>query len=108
MNLSTVAPCFVRDRRHLGEILVQQRGQVFRLQALGGGGEILDVGEEDRQPLALGRDLHVALPGEDALVDLRRDIFGDLHRDGGEKVVRLRQFLVDAADLLGLISLQAE
>ncbi len=31
-------------------------GQLFRLQALGRAGEILDVGEEDRQLLALGRD----------------------------------------------------
>ena len=55
MNLSTVAAMLQRDVRHLGEILVQQRGDLLRLQALGGRGEILDVGEEDRELLPLGR-----------------------------------------------------
>ena len=45
-----------RDLRHLGEVLVEQRGQLLRLQALGRGGEVLDVGEEDRELLALGGD----------------------------------------------------
>ena len=51
----------VRDRRHLGQVLVEQGSQVLRLQPLGGAGEVLDVGEEDGELLALGGDRHVAL-----------------------------------------------
>src|SRR3546814_2653446 len=37
------------DRRHLGEVLVEEIGQLFRLQLFRHRGEVLDVGEEDRQ-----------------------------------------------------------
>jgi len=47
------------------------RRVICRLEPLGRRGEVLDVGEEDRELLALGLDDHVALPAEDALVDLR-------------------------------------
>ena len=46
------------------------------------------------------------LAAEDALVDLRRQVFGDLHRDGGEEVVGLRQLAVDPRDQRGLPPLQ--
>ena len=39
------------DLRHFGEILVEQFGDLLGLQPLGGGGEILDVGKEDRELL---------------------------------------------------------
>mgnify|MGYP007079440158 CR=1 FL=1 len=59
------------NRRHLGEILVEQRRQLFGLQRLGGLGEILDVGKEHRELLTLGRDRGVLLAGENRPVDLR-------------------------------------
>jgi hypothetical protein len=45
-----------RNVRHLGEILIEQRRDLFRLQALRGRRKILDVGKEDRELLALGMD----------------------------------------------------
>ena len=86
----------MRDRRHLREIFVEQLGDLLRLQPFGGRGEILDVGEEDRQLLALGVDGDVLLAAEDALVDLRRDVARDLHRQRGEEVVGGLQFAVHA------------
>ncbi len=96
------------DRRHLGEVFVEQRRQVLRLEPLGDGGEILDVGEEDRQLLALGRDGGVLLPAEDALVDLRRQVFGDLERDRGEEIVGLRELAVHPLHQRRLPSLQED
>src|SRR5262249_62367958 len=63
-----------RDRRHFGQIFVEQRREFFRLHTLGGRREVDDVREEDRQLLALGGDLHV-LTGENAAVELRRGRF---------------------------------
>ena len=108
MNLSTVAPCCQGDRRHLGQVLVEQCGQVLGLQPLGGAGEVLDVGEEDGELLALGGDRDVLLAAEDALVDLRRQILGELHRDRRQEVVGLGQLLVDAADQAGLAALHQD
>ena len=108
MNLSTVAPCSSAIVRHLGQVLVEQRGQVLRLQPLGGAGEVLDVGEEDRELLALGGDRHVLLAAEDALVDLRREVLGDLHRDRRQEVVGLGQLLVHAADQARLAALHQD
>ena len=97
-----------RDVGHLGKVLVQERRQILRLQPLRDGGEILDVGEEDRELLALGRDRHILLPAEDALVDLRRQIFCDLHRDRGEEIVGLGQLVVHALDQRRLPALQED
>ena len=77
-----------RDRRHLGEIFVEQLRDLLRLQPLGGRREILDVREEDRELLALGVDGDVLLAAENALVDLRRDVARDLHRQRREEIVR--------------------
>ena len=95
-----------RDRRHLGQILVEQPRDLLRLQALGGGGEVLDVGEEDRELLALGLDRDVLLAAEDALVDLRRQIARDLHRERGEEIVGRLELAVHAADRPRLPPLQ--
>jgi hypothetical protein len=44
------------------KVLVQQGCQIFGLQPLRDRGEVLDVGEEDRELLAFGRDGDVLLP----------------------------------------------
>ncbi len=108
MNLSMVPPIFVGDRRHLGEIFVEELRQQFGLKPLGGRGEVLDVGEEDGELLALGVDGDVLLAGEDALVDLRRDVARDLHRERGEEVVGGFELLVHALDAAGLAALERE
>jgi hypothetical protein len=69
------------DLRHCREISVQHRRQIFRLHVGGGRGEILDVAEEHRQPLAFGGELHVARTGEDRGIDLGREVFGELDRE---------------------------
>ena len=94
------------DLGHFGEILVQQFGDLFRLQAFGRGGEILDVGKEDRQPFALGMDGDVLLPAENALVDLRRQIARDLHRHRSEKFVGGFELAVHRLDQRRLTALQ--
>ena len=73
--------------RHFGEIFVEQLRDLLGLQPLGGRGEVLDVGEEDRELLALGVDGDVLLAAEDALVDLRRQVARDLHRQRSEEIV---------------------
>ena len=87
MNLSIVPPCRSAIVRHLGEIFIEQLRDLLRLQPLGGRRKVLDVGEEDRQLLALGLDGDVLLAAEDALVDLRRKIARDLHRQRREELV---------------------
>src|SRR6185312_5035585 len=57
------------------------------LQVLCGGGEILDIGKEDSELLALGVDGDVPLTAENALVDLWREIVRDLRGNPGEKVI---------------------
>ena len=61
-----------RDRGHFGEVLIEQLRNQLELKPLGGGGEVLDVREEDRELLALGLDRDVLLPAENAFVDLRQ------------------------------------
>ena len=97
---------FQGNVRHLSQIFVEHRRQRFRLQALGGGGEILDVGEEDRQTLALGMDDHVLLPAEDAFVDLRREIARNLQGTAGQKLVCRFQIPVGAMDRARLLPLE--
>ncbi len=67
-----------RDLGHLGQVMVQQLGQVLRFQLLGGLGEAGDVGEEDRQLATVARHLHLLLAGEDRFIDLRREVLGNL------------------------------
>src|SRR5205814_2135241 len=57
------------------------------LQTLGSCREILDVGEKDRELLALGLNGYILLTAEDALVDLRGEIARNLHRKRREKLV---------------------
>ena len=69
------AAVFLGNLSHVGKVFIKQRGQVFGLKPLGGGGKILDVGEKDGELLAFGGDGHIALAAEDAFVDLRRNVF---------------------------------
>jgi hypothetical protein len=80
---------FERDLRHLGEIAVEQVGELFGLKIVRRGGEIGDVGEEDGELLAVGRDLHALRAGEDGVVDLRREVFRQLGRERLELLVLL-------------------
>ena len=97
-----------RNRRHLGEVLVEHQRELLRLQALGGHGEILDVGKEHRELLALGVNGDVFLAAEDALVDLRRQIARDLHRQRGQEFVVGLELGIHAADRLGLPVLRGD
>jgi hypothetical protein len=45
-----------RDLGHFGKIFIEQLSDLLRLQPFRGRGEILDVGEEDGEPLPLGLD----------------------------------------------------
>src|SRR5262249_14044883 len=63
--------------------------------------------EEDRQLLALGGDLHV-LTGENAAVELRREIFCNLSCQAREELVAPRQLPVEARDHAGLVTLQPD
>jgi hypothetical protein len=72
---------------------------------LGGRREILDVGEENGELLALGVDLDVTLPGEDRFIDLGAQVLRYLHRHRGQEVVGAREFLVHHPDLVRLAAL---
>jgi len=67
-----------RDLRHLGEVLVQVLGQRFRLQVFRSLREALDVTEEDGELLAPRGDPGIVVAGENGLMDLRRQVFGEL------------------------------
>src|SRR5215213_4772540 len=80
-----------RDLRHLGQVVVEELGQVLGFHLVGGLGEAGDVGEADRQLLALARDGDVLAAGEDRVVDLRRQVLGELARERLERRRFLRQ-----------------
>src|SRR5262245_62276050 len=82
------------DRRHLREILIEEKRDLLWLQVLRGGGEILDVGEEDSELFALGVNSNVLLTAENALVDLWREIVRELGRNPDEKVIGGLELLV--------------
>jgi hypothetical protein len=63
------------DLRHLGEILVEETGQILRLEIVGDLGEILDIAEKDGELLALRLERDRMLAGKDRLVDLWRQVF---------------------------------
>src|SRR6516165_847219 len=67
--------------RHLGQIVVQQPGQLLGLQAIRRLGEAGDVGKEDGQLFPATRDFDFLFPGEDRLVDLGRKVFRELVRE---------------------------
>ncbi len=94
------------DGGHFREVFVEQKRNLLRLHALGSRGEILDVGEEDRELLALGVDRDVGLTGEYALVDLRREVPRDLGRHRGEELVVRLELAVHAVDRGCLAPLQ--
>src|SRR5262249_19058036 len=73
---------------------IKKKGNLLGLQAFCGGGEILDIGEEDGQLLALGMNGDVLLTAENALEDLRREIVRDLGRNPGEKIIGGLEFSV--------------
>ena len=89
-----------RDVRHLGQIAVEQIGEVLGFELVGGLGEIDHVGEEDGELLAARGDLDILRAGEDRVVDLRREIFRQLGGERVELLVLLRDDLVGAALLL--------
>src|SRR5262245_66503141 len=97
------------DRRHLREILVKEARDLLWLQALCGGGEILNIGEEDGELLALGVNGDIPLTAENALVDLWREIVRDLRRNRDEKVIgglKLSVHLLQASIELRFLLLQ--
>ena len=53
-------------------------------------------------------DRHILLTAEDALVDLRRKIARDFHRQRSEKLIRGFKLAVHAPDRRGLAPLQAD
>lgn len=61
-----------RNRRHLGQILIQNIRQLLRFQLVRSLCEACDVGKENGQLLALGGNLDCLRPGEDQLIYLRR------------------------------------
>ena len=83
-----------RDRRHLAQVLVEEARQLLRLEQVGGLGEAGDVREEDRQLLALRRDLDILFAAEDRFVQLRRQVFRQLRRQRLERLVLLGDELV--------------
>jgi hypothetical protein len=89
-----------RDLRHLRQVVIQQTRQLLGFEAVGRLGEIGDVGEEDGQLLALGRDLGRLLAGEDRIVDLGREVFGQLPRQPLELEVGARQLVLDRLGML--------
>src|SRR4051812_810440 len=69
------------DFRHLGEVVVEELGEVLGFHLVGDFGETGDVGEADGQLLAIARDRDILVASEDGIVDLRREIFGELTRE---------------------------
>ena len=106
-----------RDLGHFREISVDVVGQHFGLHHRGDAREALDVGEEDREQLALGLDLAGLLAGENGLVDLLGQVARKLLRQALElalfdfelfrDVLQPRLVLVADADDASEVFLQA-
>jgi len=75
---------FKGDHGHLREILVQEARKILRLEILGNLGEILDITEEDGELFTLGFERHILTTGKNGLIDLWREILGELRRKGFE------------------------
>jgi hypothetical protein len=60
--------------------VIEQIGEVFGFELFGRLGEVDDIGEEDGQLLARRCDADILRAGEDRVIDLRREIFGELGR----------------------------
>src|SRR6266567_3257331 len=58
------------DLRHLGEVVVEQTGQLLGFKIIGRSGEIRDVREEHGQLLSVRSDLDAALAGENRRINL--------------------------------------
>ena len=69
------------DLRHLGQIMVQQPGQVLGLQPIRRLGEARDVRKENGQLFPATRDFDFLFSGEDRLVYLRRKVLRELVRE---------------------------
>jgi hypothetical protein len=91
---------FERDARHLREIVVEDAGQLLRFEIVGGLGERGDVGEKDRELLALRRDLDILRAAEDRFVDLGREVFRKLRREPLQHAILLDDERVDLLDAL--------
>jgi len=81
---------------------------VLRLESFRRRREVLDIGEKDRELLALGVNGDVLLSAENALVDLRRNVARYLHRKRGEKFVGGFELRIHALDNCGLTPLQGD
>ncbi len=85
----------VNDPRHHLEITAQRVGQLVRRQLLGGRGEILDVGEHDRDLGQLAAQHRLALLAEKLSHEIERHVLA--HRPHG--VLRLLKTLQHLADV---------
>ncbi len=66
------------DFRHLRQILIDDLGQFFGFEPVGGLGKADNVGKEHCQLFARAGDLDLLLATEDRIVDLRREILRQL------------------------------
>jgi hypothetical protein len=84
------------DLGHFDQILIEQVCQFLGFETVGGLGEIGDVREKDRQFLPLGRDSSSMRTGENRIVQLGRQKFGQFGRQLGEQLVLFQsvQFVV--------------
>jgi hypothetical protein len=82
-----------RDPRHLGEVLVEQLGDVLGFQRVGSLGEARDVGEEHSELLAPAGELDLLPALEDRGVDLRREILRELAGQGLQLAVLVTDHL---------------
>src|SRR5208282_4027465 len=73
-KLVDCATMLERDVGHLSEILIEEPGDLLRLQAFCGRRKVLDVGKEDCKFLALGVYRNILLTAKDTLVNLRREV----------------------------------
>ena len=76
---------------HAIEISIQDEGQIFRLHAFGLIGESGDIGKEHGEFLAAAADPRVLPALENRLIDLPRQIPGELQREILQSSVRLLQ-----------------
>jgi len=75
---------FEGDPGHLREILVQEARKILRLQIFGNLREILNITEEDGELFTLGFERDILTTGKNGLIDLWREILGELQRKGFE------------------------
>jgi hypothetical protein len=87
------------DLGHFGQILIEQVRQLFGFETVGRLREIGDVREEDREFLPLRGDSGCVRAGEDRIIQLGRQEFGQFGRQVGEELVLFSQFDLCAPEL---------